>query len=136
MASRQLALFLGAVLLIGSALILAFEHYERDIVGWLEDNFTWLASNPLVVLCALALMVSPILALAVYLFRSASRGIKQQRMPPAGHAVARGAPVVEGASAVRRGRVVQVLSVLLFSAASAVPVLAWYLFSTLTQGTS
>jgi hypothetical protein len=117
--------------LVGLCAILLFEYYRDDIQTWLEDNIAILTRNTSLVFIAALVFISPILALGNYLFKLGVRIIQCKRFPPANYAVSRDARVIEGSAAVRRGRLLQLLSIFLMITAGTLPVIIWQIFRTL-----
>lgn len=72
--------------------------------------------------------VAPIIALSGYLIVYANRIVRTQRFPPPDTPVIRDVRVIEGRPAVIRGRVAQALLWVILLSASAIPLLIWYLF--------
>ena len=117
--------------LVGACAILLFEYYRADIQAWLEDNIAILTQNTSVVFMVALVFISPILALCIYLFKLGVRIVQCKRFPPANYAVSRDTRVIEGSAAVRRGRLLQLLSIFLMITAGALPVIIWQIFRTL-----
>ncbi len=127
--ARQKAIWVICVAtVLGLAAILAFEYVRDDFQSWLEQHFEFLLEHPLVVLVVSLVLVSPVLAAGTYLYWVGKRTVRAQRFPPPGYAVVRDTLVLEGGQAMQRGRVLQLLSLVLVSNAGAIPVIMWYLF--------
>lgn len=130
--ARKIAiLIIGIVSLLGISLISAVQTFEPEISSWLEANDDWLAGHPQAVFWTFLGLISPILATTLYLFNYARLAAKAQRLPPPGYAVIRDTRIIEGISAVRRARIVQVLTASIALLAGAVPVAMWYIFRAL-----
>jgi hypothetical protein len=82
------------------------------------------AFGSLVGISCLALLV-----LAIYLWRIAARVLAAQQFPPPGMRVVRDTPVLRGAAALRRGRIIQGIGGLLVLCSLALAVAAWRLHS-------
>jgi hypothetical protein len=117
----------GVAALIGVCTIVVVEHHRDDLLNRLEQNIDFLIDNAGVVVLAAFAMVSPVLAAGGYLFVLGTRIVRSQRFPPPNQAVVRDTRVLEGTAAVRRGRIVQLLSLLLSVAAGAIPLVLWRL---------
>ena len=113
--------------LIGTCAIAAFGLYERALQSWLVRNIDSLAQQASAVFIGALVFASPLLFSAVYYFSLGRRVMRSQRFPPPGYAVYRDTPVLEGRSAIRRGLVMQILSVILLSAAALLPMMFVYL---------
>lgn len=127
-ARRRALWLLGIAAVLGLCAILVFEHFQQDFQAWLEDNIEYLLRNPYVVFLAALLFLSPLIAAAVYLLVLANRTVRAQRFPPPNVAVSRDTAVLEGSQAVRRGRILQFLSILLLLAAIVFPFILWSIF--------
>ena len=79
--------------------------------------------------------VLPILAAGTYLLLLGTRTVRAQRFPLPGVAVVRDTQVLEGAAGIRRGRVIQILSLLLLCCAATIPVVLWFIFRFLASAT-
>jgi len=120
--ARRRALWVVAIAaLSGLCAVLALEYYQDDIQAWLERNFDYLVRNPFVVFPAVLVFVSPLFAAGIYLFLLGNRTVRAQRFPPPHYAVSRDTPVLEGSQGIRRGRIIQILSVFILLAAGAIP---------------
>lgn len=130
--ARRIAIWVVAIaLVLGVCAILLFEYFYFDIQSWLQRNIDYLTRNkPVVFLAALAL-ISPVLAAGVFLFILGDRIVRSRRFPPPNYAVSRDTRVLRGAMAVTRGRIVQMLSLLLIFAAGAIPFFVWAMFHAL-----
>jgi hypothetical protein len=121
--------------ILGVCAILAFESFHDDFQSWLETNIDFLLENTIVVFLVSLVLVSPLLAAGAYLLLLGNRTVRAQRFPPPGYAVARDTPVLEGSKGLQRGRIIQLLSLLLLCSATAIPFVMWYLFRTLASAT-
>jgi hypothetical protein len=124
-ARRKAIVIVVVATLIGLCAILAFEYYKQDIQLWLEHNLLYLIQNPWLVSLVGLLMAAPVIAASVYLLVLGQRTVRAQRFPPPHCAVSRPTPILEGRRAQRRGRLIQLLSLLILAAASAVPFAFW-----------
>ena len=115
----------------GGVSILAVEFYMDDLQSWLGSNIDFLADNTILVFLAALLMVAPILVAGAYFLLLGTRAVQARRFPPPGYAIARDMPVIEGTKGRQRGRIIQLLSLLLLSVAMAIPVFLWHLFRVL-----
>ena len=127
-ARRKTIWVICVVTCLGIAAILAFEHLQHDLQAWLERNFDFLLEHPLIVFVVSLLGVSPVLAVGTYLLLFGNRAVRTQRFPPRGYAVVRDIQILKGSKGIRRGRVIQLLSLFLLCSAAAIPIILWYLF--------
>lgn len=125
--NRAMGLILAGTVM-GTAAISAYNRYQADIFFWLESNTEWLADNSGVLFLLGLVMFSPLFALSGYLLIYGRRIVSAGRMPPPGSSVMRDTAIVTGVRAVRRGRVLQLLSLFLLLAGAAIPTIFWYLF--------
>ena len=127
--ARRKAIFLICVAsLLGGGALLVFEFFEDDFQAWLQKNIDFLLENTIVVFIVTLVLVTPIIAVGVYLWLLGNRTVRAQRFPPPGYAVARDTIVLAGSKGRRRGRVIQVLSLFLLCMAGAIPFAMWYVF--------
>ena len=117
----------------GVCAILAFESLQDDFQSWLERNIDFLLEHTIIVFLVLLVLISPLLATGVYLLSLGNRTVRAQRFPPPGYAVVRDTPVLEGLQGLRRGRVIQLLSLFLLCSAGAIPFVIWYVFHVLAS---
>lgn len=123
------------VMLLGFSAILAFEYVQEDFQTWLEANIDFLLDNTFVVFVASLLFVSPLLAVGIYLLLLGKRIVRTQRFPPPGQAVIRDTAVQEGQQAIWRGRVIQLLALLVLGSVVTIPIIMWYVFRSLNATT-
>lgn len=121
----------ASALVLGIGGVLAFGYVREDFSRWLERNADSWIENPEILLVGALILVSPILALAAYLFQYGRRIGQARRVPPPGYAVVVDTKVLEGAPAVRRARLIVTIAAILFCAASALPLLLWQVFRSL-----
>lgn len=76
----------------------------------------------------------PILIVCATVWRIGARAARTGRYPPEGSAAIGRAPPVEGPAAVRRGRTLQALAVLVAVTVVALPLSVWYLVLRVTTG--
>jgi len=79
----------------------------------------------LVFLVLPALLLAPLLALAVYLWALGGRVVRAREFPPPGLRVIRDTPIVTGERAVSRGRLFKVLALGCGIASAVLAVLLW-----------
>jgi hypothetical protein len=130
-ARRKALWVVGIATLYGLCAILAFEYYQHDFETWLERNIDYLVRNSFVVFLAALVFVSPVFAAGIYLFLLGNRTVRAQRFPPPHYAVSRDTPVLEGSQGIRRGRIIQFLSILILLAAGATPFILLSIFRAL-----
>ena len=130
--SRRKAIWaVGIATLFGLCAILAFEQYQHDFQAWLGRNIDYLLRNTFVVFLAALVFVSPVIAAGIYLLLLGNRTVRAERFPPPRYPVSRDTRVLEGSQGVRRGRIIQFLSLLILFAAGAHPFILWWFFRTL-----
>lgn len=115
-------------LLAGSLLFLLFNQLVGSLNQWIADNAEFLVTHHYMAFLVMLLPVAPIIALSIFLIRYAGKIVRSQRFPPPNTPVIRDIRVIEGQSAVTRGRIIQLLCWIILLAASAIPLLVWYIF--------
>src|SRR5215470_1926004 len=111
-ARRTAALVLVAGTCVGALLLVAFTRYRIPL-------------SKLVFLLVPALLLAPLIALAVYLWALGGRVVRAREFPPPGLRVIRDTPIVMGERAVFRGRLLKVLALGCGIASAALAVLFW-----------
>jgi hypothetical protein len=134
-ARRKAILVVCVAALLGVCAGLIFNSLQDDLQPWLEGNLHLLLANTMIIFVFSLVVVLPILASGIYLLLLGTRSVRAQRFPPPGVAVVRDTPVLEGAAGIRRGRVIQILSLLLLCCAGAIPVVLWLIFRFLASAT-
>lgn len=127
-ARRKAILTLLAGALAGTGLYFLLEFFVGNVNLWIQTNAVFLVEHHYLSFFFMLLLVSPILWLSIYLIRFAGKIVQAERFPPPDTPVIRDVRVLEGKSAVLRGRLVQVLCGIIFVAAAAIPLLVWYIF--------
>lgn len=115
-------------LLVGSLLFLLFNQLVGSLNQWIADNAEFLVTHHYVAFLVMLLPVAPVIALSIFLIRYAGKIVRSQRFPPPNTPVIRDIRVIEGQSAVTRGRIIQLLCWIILLAASTIPLLVWYIF--------
>ncbi len=121
----------GAV--VGGAIILAADGARPVIESWLAANAERLVQYPSVAASVMAVVMLPVAGFALYLRRYGAAVVASERFPLAGEEVVRDTPVRFGARAVRQGRAMQALAILLLAASAALPLLLWATVRTLSE---
>jgi len=117
--------------LAGALCVLALSRSEAEFQALMESWLPQLITHPWLPALMALLLASPVLYLALRLYRVGGRTLAAQRFPPPGLPVARPTPVVRGAAARRRGRWLEILSMLLVVAVGGMAITVWRVFQTL-----
>lgn len=113
---------------VGAASIVASGYLWPALEKWINsDPSQFLARARLVLLGAALLLVAPLVAIAIWLWRLGARALAGDRFPPPGVAVIRDTPVLTGDAARRRARLAQSFAIFLLAAAGAMAILFWRL---------
>lgn len=118
--------------LVGAVLFFLLQGMVGNINQWLESHAEFLVEHHYLAFLLMLIPVAPIIVLSGYLIKHANKIVKTQRFPPPGTPVIRDVRVIEGRSAVLRGRVAQLLLWIILLSASAIPLLIWYIFYTVS----
>lgn len=116
---------------VGLALVVSMDHFSTDIATWVESGVQENKKISAVVSAVVMVLVAPILFASAYLFLLGRRTVSARRYPPPGVAVIRDTPVVEGNRSLVRGRIIQVLAIVLTASSLVLPLLVWRLFQVL-----
>jgi hypothetical protein len=112
----------------GAALITGAEAIRPDVEAWITEEPARVASRARLVIAGLALAFgAPTLPMTIYLWRLGTRITTEHRFPPAGLRIIRDTVVLHGSAARRRGRLLQVLAVVLVMAMLGVLATLWRL---------
>ncbi len=132
-AARQKAMliFLLAAV-VGSGLVWLLQSRQDSMAEWLADNVDWLLENRWIPLSFMYALMLPAIGGCAYIYHFGSRVLHTQRFPPNGMAVTRRTRILSGQQAVRRARVLQVLSVLLLLTCLAFPLVIYAVLVSVT----
>lgn len=114
--------------MVGAVLFYLLQGMVGNINEWLESDAEFLVEHHYLAFLLILIPVAPIIVLSGYLIHHANKIVKTQRFPPPGTPVIRDVRVIEGRPAVLRGRVAQLLLWIILLSASAIPLLIWYIF--------
>ena len=103
------ALMLVGGMCAGALLIAIFMRYRVPLGEWVRADRAQRVR--LMFLLLTALVAGPLLGLAVYLWSLGERIVRAREFPPSGLRVIRDTPVITGAKAVVRGRLLKVLAI-------------------------
>jgi hypothetical protein len=132
---RRAVLLLIVSAILGTVLVLGFEHYRGPLRDWLVSEPRDLARRlTLFFLLATALVSIPLLACGTYLWSLADKVQAARMFPPPGFRAIRDTPVVEGPAAVLRGRILRVVALGLGVASVLLCLLLWELARALREG--
>ena len=110
-----------ALAVLFAGLLMAFQWLGGE---WMTHR---VAKQPMWLPVIGLVFMMPILVFAVLAFRKGGQAVRALRFPVPGDRVIRPTPVREGAAAIRVGRLMQLLSVLLLGCALGIPWLLWRL---------
>lgn len=121
-AARNRAIWLvAAVVGVAGALAGASVLFEERFNPWVRDIAVDLVARPELLFIALFVMVLPLIGVSVYIWFQGGHIVKSRRMPYPGQKVIRDTPVIRGAIAVQRGRIIQVIAVVMGLVSLALP---------------
>lgn len=127
-ARRQAVLLVALGALVGTLVIVGFEHYRSPLRDWLLRKPGEPAHRlKSVLVLATAILSAPLAALAVYLWLLGSTVLRAQQFPPPGCRVIRDTPVIGGRGAVLRGRSLKALALCLGVASALLWCFLWRL---------
>jgi hypothetical protein len=125
---RIAGLVFVALVLVGAVALLTLQSW---LSGVAQEAPTAVAQAQLLAVFGWLVGIScvALLILAIYLWRTAAQVLATQQFPPPGMRVVRDTTVLRGAVALRRGRIIQGIGVLLVFCSLALAVAAWRLHS-------
>ena len=133
-ARRRALIGLAAATVAGVILIAGQASYREPVRAWLLDDPAATATRARLLLAgAGALLVAPLLGLAVYTWRLGARVIAGREFPPRDHAVIRDTPIVIGDAAVAQGRGLRAIAIFLTVAGIAITGVLWRLAALLVR---
>lgn len=99
---------------------------------YLSSRFS---EDPMLMVYSVVIVSIPLIVFSIYLFIHGHKVIKGRRFPVAGEKVIRETRILKGAAAIRHGRIIQCLSVLIIVASVTLPLILWQLVQTITDVT-
>jgi hypothetical protein len=130
LARRFAILFFIVGAVVGVLLLLAFERYRMPLRDWLLAEPSASAHRITSVFLLLAtLLLTPLLAFAVYLWWLGTNAVRAGEFPPPGYRVIRETRVIVGELAVSRGRQLKIAALACIVACAVLVVLLWRLGS-------
>lgn len=130
-ARRRAVLLVIVCALVGTVLIVGFEHYRTPLRDWLESESR--DHRVTLVFFLAAALSAPLLAFAAYLWSLGSKVLWAREFPPPGSRVIRDTPVIAGKAAVLRGRALRALALGLGLASGILCLLLWQLAQALRE---
>jgi hypothetical protein len=116
--------------LVGVLLLVAFEHYRIPLRDWLAAEPSASAHRVTSVFLMLAALLStPLLAFAAYLWWLGTKVLRAGEFPPPGHRVIQDTRVIAGDAAMSRGRLLKLVAVCCAISSAVLAVLLWRLGS-------
>ncbi|MCI0625937.1 MAG: hypothetical protein L0387_30565 [Acidobacteria bacterium] len=129
---RKAVLLVACGMVAGLVIIPLTEFYRPALVDWITRDPEQIDSRLRLAVAVLAVaFAGPLLGFAAYLWRLGNHIVRAERFPAAGAVVMRDTVVLQGTPARRRGRLMQLVAVLLVSAVTAFTVVLWQLVSLL-----
>ncbi len=122
---RAIAIVAGAVL-IGGVTVYLLEKNRPRLAAWFEERVEFWLAHPEVIAFGCFVLMLPVIGVAIYLWRFGATVVAAKRFPPPGIRVVRDTVILLDARAIYRGRLMQVLSVLLLVSSVSFPVVVWY----------
>lgn len=121
-AARKRAIWLVfALIAIAGVIVFFLNSRESQINQWMANNAqSWVARPEILWLTAFVLTL-PLLGGAVYVYRQGIRIVQAQRIPAPGQKVIKDTPVITGKKAIRQGRAMKFMAILMALFALGVP---------------
>jgi hypothetical protein len=99
----------------GVALVAISQRYQPALLDWAASDPARMRARAQLLIAAVAvILLGPLAAFAIYIWRLGSRTLAEQRFPPEGLAVIRDVLVMRGAEARARGRLLRGFATALF----------------------
>lgn len=125
---RHAIAIVAAAALIGGVVVYLLEKNRPQLAAWFEERVEFWLAHPEVIAFGCFVLMLPVIGIAIYLWRFGAAVVAAKRFPPPGIAVVRDTVILVGAKATYRGRMMQILAVLLLVLSVSFPVLFWYMF--------
>jgi hypothetical protein len=130
--TRRLAVLIFACgTAMGVTLLGLASHFEPAFGRWVEEDLNWRVR--LVTAVLVGITSGPALVAAVYLWRLGERIRRAERYPPPNFAIMHDTPILAGAAARRRARLVQAFATFLCAVALLLGASVWRLVSLLVE---
>ncbi|HKJ18915.1 MAG TPA: hypothetical protein VJ984_16295 [Xanthomonadales bacterium] len=105
------------LILVSVVIAVAFAigiHFHGEKMGeWAEERMLELAEQPPIMFLVAFVFAIPLVGATIPMFRQAGKIVKSERIPPPDAKVVKDTPVITGSKAVRQGRGLQVMAVLM-----------------------
>ena len=113
-AGRRVAVHIAIAAIAGLTVIALFQAAQPALLDWATaDPQSTRARAQLLIAMLAALVVAPVVGIAIYLARLGARIVREERFPPEGLGIMRDVTVMRGPAAVRKGRVLQIAAAIL-----------------------
>lgn len=123
-AARTRAIWIGVLgLIVAAALVLLLNVFEAEFVEWGKDLAADVINKPEMLSVVLFFIMLPLLAAAIYVFIQGGRIVKAQRMPYPGQSVIKDTQIIEGPKAIKHGRTIQAIALIMAALSLAIPFL-------------
>ncbi len=103
----------AAVVVLGGFLALAAYEREEEITLWFRAYAARLVESPEILFLTVFVLALPLVGVAAYVFNFASRVVKAERIPFPGQKVIKDTPIITGRKAVKQGRAMQVMAIIM-----------------------
>lgn len=133
-ARRRAIIAVVAATVAGVSLMAGQAWYREPVRAWLLDNPAETAARARLLLASAgAVLLTPLVAFAIYTWRLGARVIASREFPPRDYAVIRDTPIVTGDAAVAQGRGLKAIAIFLAVASLAITGVLWRLGALLTR---
>lgn len=125
-------IFVGVI--VGAFFIFGFQRHKSELIDWLLSDPEQLAYRIRLFCLMIAVAGSvPLFAYSAYLWSYGYKVVRSQRFPLTNQGVVRDTPILEGQSAIYRGRIIKVLAASLAVFGVILFVALWRISSTIGQ---
>ena len=127
-ARRRVLIHLGIAGLAGVVMLMLLQAAQPAVVNWvLSDPESTRTRAQLVIVVLAALVLAPVVGMAIYMWRLGAAILREDRFPPERSKLIRDVRVVRGDAARARGRVLRTSAGVLLGLAVLVAVVLWRL---------
>ena len=113
-AARKRAIWIAIVAISAAGVLALVAHFkEGQVVAWLTENSDTMIRQPGIVFAVVFIAMLPLVCFSAYMFNQARKIIRSERIPPPGQKVIKDTPVITGRKALRQGRILRILTIIM-----------------------
>lgn len=134
-ARRRAVWAILAIVILSGAFAIGLHFQGERLEQMAQQKLIELADRPAILFLVAFVVMIPLVGASIPVYRQASRIVKSGRIPPPGQKVIRDTPIITGRKAIRQGRGLQVMAILMALFGLLVPFGLAMVLMTLQKGT-